>query len=91
MVNIEEYTKRKFRDSGVTETYYDEIGFKRERPIFYMTLAYKKYLREKAEKEKQFEITVLKNKLEYQMKHYGEVDKYDYNEYVRLVQQSYCK
>ena len=91
MVNIEKYTKSKFRDSGITETYYDEVGFKRERTVFIMTRGYKKYLQEKAEKEKQFEMTVLKNKLEYQKKHYGEVDKYDYNEYVRLVQQSYCK
>ena len=54
-----------------------------------MTRAYKKYLEEKAQKEKAFELQVLKNKLEYQKKTYGEVDEYDYNEYIRLVQQSY--
>ena len=88
MVYCENYNKSKFRACGTT-TYKDEWGTVHEKTKFCMTRAYKKYLEEKAQKEKAFELQVLKNKLEYQKKTYGEVDEYDYNEYIRLVQQSY--
>ena len=71
------YNSKKFYPVGEVE-YYDDSGFKRTKTIFKMTRAYVKYLR-------------LKHKLEYQYRHYGEVDKHDFDEYVRLIQQSYAK
>ena len=56
-----------------------------------MTKAYKAYLAEKHAEEEHMELVTLKHKLEYQRQHYGEVDKYDFDEYMRLIQQSYAK
>jgi hypothetical protein len=56
-----------------------------------MTRAYVQYLREKQLEEDRMYLVKLKHKLEYQRKHFGEVDKYDFDEYMRLIQQSYAK
>lgn len=71
--------------------YYDDLGFKRTKTHFVMTKAYKEYLELKQLEEKHMEIVKLKHKLDYQRKHYGEVDKYDFDEYIRLIQASYSK
>ena len=84
------YDGKKFRCIGEVE-YYDDLGFKRTKPKFVMTRAYVKYLREKHAEEELMELVKLKHKLEYQRKHYSDVDKYDFDEYMRLIQQSYAK
>lgn len=84
------YCGKKFRPTG-TETYYTEWGEKATRTTFGMTRAYVEYCRKRqAEKEHKYLIT-LKHKLEYQQKHYGEVDPIDKAEYIRLIQQSYAE
>lgn len=70
---------------------YNEWGEKVTKPIFKMTKQYIEYCRRMEEEKRQKEITILKHSLEYQMKTYGEVDKYDYQRYIFMVQQSYNK
>lgn len=84
------YNGKKFYPAGEVE-YYDDLGFKRTKTHFVMTRAYIKYLREKHAEEEHMELVKLKHKLDYQRQHYGEVDKYDFDEYMRLIQQSYAK
>ena len=84
------YEGKKFRCTGEVE-YYDDLGFKRTKATFAMTKSYAMYLREKHAEEERMELVKLKHKLDYQRKTYGEVDKYDFDEYMRLIQQSYSK
>ena len=56
-----------------------------------MTKQYVEYCRKREEEKRQKEITILKHSLEYQMKTYGEVDKYDYQRYISMIQESYNK
>lgn len=84
------YNGKKFFPAEEVE-YYDDLGFKRTKTKFQMTRAYVKYLREKQLEEDRMHLVKLKHKLEYQRKHFGEVDKYDFDEYMRLIQQSYTK
>lgn len=84
------YNGKKFFPAKEVE-YYDDLGFKRTKTIFKMTKAYRAYLAEKHAEEEHMELVKLKHKLDYQRKHYGEVDKYDFDEYMRLIQQSYAK
>lgn len=84
------YNGKKFFPAEEVE-YYDDLGFKRTKTRFVMTRGYKKYLAEKHAEEDRMYIVKLKHKLEYQRKHFGEVDKYDFDEYMRLIQQSYAK
>lgn len=49
---------------------------------FVMTRGYKNFLKEKRKKEKEQELSILKSKLEYQYKKYGEVDDIDFHEYL---------
>ena len=69
------YNGKKFYPAGEVE-YYDDLGFKRTKTHFVVTKAYKAYLAEKHAEEEHMELVALKHKLEYQRKHYGEVDKY---------------
>lgn len=84
------YNGKKFFPAKEVE-YYDDLGFKRTKTIFKMTKAYKEYLETKQLEEEHMELVKLKHKLDYQRKHYGEVDKYDFDEYMRLIQKSYAK
>ena len=84
------YNGKKFYPAGEVE-YYDDLGFKRTKTNFKMTRTYVKYLREKRAEEEHMELVKLKHKLDYQRITYGEVDKYDFDEYMRLIQQSYAK
>lgn len=84
------YEGKKFFPAKEVE-YYDDLGFKRTKTIFKMTRAYSAYLAEKHAEEEHMELVKLKHKLDYQRKHFGEVDKYDFDEYMRLIQQSYAK
>lgn len=54
-----------------------------------MTGDYRKYLQEKKKKEFEEELRVLKNKLEYQKKTYGEVDEIDFQEYQAKIRRYY--
>ena len=84
------YTGKKFYPAKEVE-YYDELGFKRTKTDFKMTRGYVQYLKEKRAEEEHMELVKLKHKLDYQRKTYGDVDKYDFDEYMRLIQQSYTK
>ena len=84
------YNGKKFYCKGEI-SYKDEWGAIRTKPNFIMTRAYKKFLREKREHEEHMEIVILKHKIEYQLKTYGEVDEYDLAEYMRAIQSSYSK
>lgn len=85
-----EYQGCKFRPLE-TIVSYNEWGEKVEKTKFIPTKGYMKWLKEREEEKRQKEITILKHSLEYQMKTYGEVDKYDYQRYISMVQQSYNK
>lgn len=52
-----------------------------------MTKTYRKYLAEKRLNDLKNDIMVLKNKLEWQYKHYGSVDDLDFNHYTYLLNQ----
>lgn len=52
-----------------------------EKPIYTMTRGYRKWLREEAKRKALEEVKVLKSKLEYQYKCFGEVDDIDFGEY----------
>ena len=47
-----------------------------------MTKGYSKYLHDKRIEEHEHNLKVMRHKLEYQMKIYGEVDPIDYQEFV---------
>lgn len=49
---------------------------------FEMTPKYRQYLHDKREYEREYRLKVMREKLEYQMRTYGEVDEIDFNEYV---------
>lgn len=82
------YQGKKFYLSGIKKVknydiwQYDEYQEKKE---FKMTKNYREYLAEKRRKEKEEYIMCLRDKLNYQMKKYGEVDELDYQEFIRLV------
>lgn len=52
-----------------------------EKKVFKMTKSYINYLNEKKRKEIENELIVMKNKLDYQYKKYGEIDEIDFQEY----------
>lgn len=52
-----------------------------EKPTYAMTKKYREFLKEKAKKNAEEELSVLKSKLEYQYKTYGEVNEMDFQEY----------
>lgn len=59
----------------------------KEVPEYKMTRSYKAWLANKKSKEQKTELEVLKHKLEYQMKTYGEVDEIDFQEYLSKVKE----
>lgn len=60
-----------------------------ERKEFAMTSTYSKYLKEKRKQEKLKYLEILKSKLNYQMKTYGEVDQIDFLEYQYKIKEYY--
>ena len=84
------YDGKKFFCASVT-TRINEYGFEYEHKEFQMTAQYLKYLRKQQEERDRMHLVQLKHKLEYQRTHYNEVDKYDLDEYMRLIQESYRK
>ena len=85
-----EYQGSKFRPLE-TIISYNEWGERVEKTKFIPTKSYMKWLKEREEEKRQREITILRDSLEYQMKTYGEIDKYDYQRYISMIQQSYNK
>lgn len=81
---MEKFVGSKWRCVG-SHTEYDIWGYAKEVSDFRMTSSYLKYLKQKQEEKELNELKVLKNKLDYQYKTYGEVDDLDYNLYVRLI------
>ena len=84
-----DYQGKKFHYVGSHEEWRyspDANGFeKKEVKDFELSWGYKKYLQEKREREKKEKIMILRSKLEYQMKKYGEVDELDYQEFIRAI------
>lgn len=54
---------------------------------FMMTSTYRKYLKEKRKEKQKTELGMLKARLEYQYKTYGEVDPIDFSEYMAKVKE----
>ena len=82
---MEKYNKSKYylKDSKMVrdeEVWWDE-KYKIERN-FQMTKGYSKYLHDKRIEEHEHNLKVMRHKLEYQMKIYGEVDQIDYQEFI---------
>ena len=82
------YNGKKFYCSGSRMVRNEEVWWANEyteKKEFTMTFGYRKYLKEKRKKELQEELMVLRSKLEYQMKKYGQVDEIDFQEYMAKV------
>ena len=82
------YTGTKFYARNVTQVRDDTqwwTDVRKEKVEFAMTRSYKTYLHNKRIQEREHAIQVLKHKLEYQMRTYGEVDDVDFNEYMGYV------
>lgn len=76
--------KHKFRHIGEKERI-DEWGNKYIQHCFVPTQQYMKYLREREEQKRKFEITKLKAKLDYEFATTGDVDDVDYQRYCKLI------
>lgn len=88
MNTIGTYTGKKYRFIS-KETVFDNRAWREERREVYteksnfvMTHSYKNYLAEKARSERENELRVLRQKLEYQYKTYGYVDEIDLGEFI---------
>lgn len=88
MNTIGTYTGKKYRFIN-KETVFDNRAWREERREVYteksnfvMTRSYKNYLAEKARSERENELRVLRQKLEYQYKTYGYVDEIDLGEFM---------
>lgn len=82
---MEKYNKSKYRlvDEKVVRD--EEVWWAEEYKIkkyFAMTKGYSKYLHNKRIEEHEHNLKVMRHKLEYQMKIYGEVDPIDYQQFV---------
>lgn len=88
MIEIKPWNGRKFDYKGSKITH-DEWGHEVEKPIWEMNEYYKYYLARKRRLEHQNRLEQMKEKLEYQMRKYGEVDPIDLQEYVAECQKDY--
>lgn len=88
------YSGKKWRYAGESEYCdsnkqihrYNDLGFRTTERKFVMTMQYKIYLANKRAEEEYMDYVKLKNKLEYQQKHYGAADEYDIAEFLRLTE-----
>ena len=87
-MNMQPFTGKKWFCPDEYTIKIDCFGRETKVPVFQMTKAYANYLSEKEKLRKQHELLVLKNKLDYQYQTYGEVDKLDYDNYIRLLTNS---
>ena len=83
-MNYKPYTGSKFYCTGIT-TKYDMWCNPQEVKNFAMTRGYKAYLRDKQVYEDYMRLCTLKDKIEYQVKTYGEADELDVNLYKALI------
>lgn len=74
------YTHSTFKQS---DNYYNDE--KTEIKHFAMTKTYKDYLKDKKIKDLENKLNILKEKLNYQYKHYGQVDDLDFKYYEYLL------
>lgn len=84
MYSIEEFKSKKWRCAGEKQVR-NEIGDFETKPDFRMTKQYVNYCKQRQELAEKFDLQVLRNKLQYQKDHYGEVDPVDYQLYVALI------
>ena len=90
-MDYRKYEGSKYRvDSTYIEldkkTYYEDLREEYvEKAHFVMTKGYKKDLYDRRKTLDEFNLEVLKSKLEYQMKTYGQVDDIDFQEYLYLA------
>lgn len=79
------YPKKKSDGSDDVIVTYDLFGNKIIKQKFCLTRSYRKYLEEKEEQKRKFEIHKLKAKLDYEFATTGEVDDIDYQRYCKLI------
>ena len=82
---MEKYNKGKFYLKSSRMVRNEDVWWAEEYKIekdFAITRGYKDYLYNKRLKEHEEKLKVMRHKLEYQMKIYGEVDPIDYQEFV---------
>lgn len=80
-----EFTGKKWRCTGTIKERNSAVWWTDdyiEKPQFKMTRSYATYLREKRKAEIAHDLDILKHKLEYQQRTYGNVDDIDFQEYV---------
>lgn len=85
---MEKFTGAKFYCADEVEVKDNSVWWEEKyttKKIFKMTSTYREYLKEKRKKENEDELRILKAKLDYQYKTYGEVDPIDYSEYISKV------
>lgn len=83
-----QFTGKKFYPTNTTQVRDDTQWWTnayKEKVDFKMTKEYKAYLRNKREERRKLDIQVLRHKLEWQMRTYGEVDPIDYGEFIALI------
>lgn len=81
MIKYPEYEGSKYHVKKITRSIdnWGNVSYKKEvEPSW----GYSRYLKEKREYERECKLKVMREKLEYQMRTYGEVDEIDFNEYV---------
>lgn len=90
MINYPKFEGSKWRDSGIKlvpnqdpwvgDTYIEKTDFR-------MTYTYVKYLKEKKLATLEDEISILKNRLDYEYRNFGEVDNIGFQEYENTLKE----
>ena len=90
MIDYPKFERKKWRDCGtklvpnqdpwVGDTYIEKTDFR-------MTSTYVKYLKEKKLATLEDEVSILKNRLDYEYRNFGEVDDIDFQEYENTLKE----
>ena len=90
MIDYPKFERKKWRDCGiklvpnqdpwVRDTYSEKTDFR-------MTSTYVKYLKEKKLATLEDEVSILKNRLDYEYRNFGEVDDIDFQEYENTLKE----
>ena len=90
MIDYPKFERKKWRDCGIKlvpnqdpwagDTYIEKTDFR-------MTSTYVKYLKEKKLATLEDEVSILKNRLDYEYRNFGEVDDIDFQEYENTLKE----
>ena len=90
MIDYPKFERKKWRDFGIKlvpnqdhwvgDTYIEKTDFR-------MTYTYVKYLKEKKLATLEDEVSILKNRLDYEYRNFGEVDDIDFQEYENTLKE----